>query len=217
MGYNAPTNDPFEVLRRQQEDAARKSRESLAAGGTQPFQSVRKLQAQIEELQAQAAAIQAQADAIQRVNDQQEVVIQDLTEKQAAIDALGLQVVRLVSGSAATGAGTTLTTSMASYAPATFTVPDGFTGASVLALSQVAIAGSWPVQMLTRIAGGDGSTMNFYPASGFANGGTSFARTLTGLSGGQQVTVETRARYEGSATPTALIVTTASVTFTKTV
>jgi hypothetical protein len=50
MGYNPPTNDPVAALRRAQAEKARSEREALSMGGTQPFQAVRKLQAQINDL-----------------------------------------------------------------------------------------------------------------------------------------------------------------------
>lgn len=51
MGYSPPTNDPLAALRRRQDDLAQAQREALTAGGTQPFQAVRKLQEQISQLQ----------------------------------------------------------------------------------------------------------------------------------------------------------------------
>lgn len=45
-----PTNDPLAVMRRQEIQAERETRASLDAGGTQSFQAVRKLQAQLEEV-----------------------------------------------------------------------------------------------------------------------------------------------------------------------
>lgn len=45
-----PTNDPLAVMRRQEMQASREARAALDAGGTQPFQAVRKLEAQITEL-----------------------------------------------------------------------------------------------------------------------------------------------------------------------
>lgn len=45
-----PTNNPIRAFRRAAEHAARSTREALAAGGTQPFQAVAKLQRQIEAL-----------------------------------------------------------------------------------------------------------------------------------------------------------------------
>lgn len=52
-----PTNDPLEVMRRDAVEAARKLQSASEAGGTQPFQAVRKLQAQIRELAEVVAAI----------------------------------------------------------------------------------------------------------------------------------------------------------------
>ena len=52
--YRAPTNDPFDAERRRREAAERAAREALTAGGTQPFQAVRKLTAALAELDAQA-------------------------------------------------------------------------------------------------------------------------------------------------------------------
>jgi hypothetical protein len=45
-----PTNDPIASYRRATEEAARAVRESARAGGTQSFQAVRKLEAQIDEV-----------------------------------------------------------------------------------------------------------------------------------------------------------------------
>ena len=45
-----PTNDPLAVMRRQEMQASREARAALDAGGTEPFQAVRKLEAQITEL-----------------------------------------------------------------------------------------------------------------------------------------------------------------------
>ena len=45
-----PTNDPIRAERREREAVVRETREALAAGGTQPFQVLRKLQQQIAEL-----------------------------------------------------------------------------------------------------------------------------------------------------------------------
>ncbi|GAB2457477.1 hypothetical protein [Xylanimonas ulmi] len=217
MGYNPPTNDPLEVLRRQQEAAARRSREALVAGGTQPFQSVRKLQAQIAELQAQAQELAEQAAAIEAVNDQQSAIITDLSAKQARIDALDLQVLRMAANHAAQS-GITLGTSAASYAPLSFTVPAGFTSAIVTGHSAMAVGASTvnAAQMTTRIQGADGQFMNVYPDPNFANGATDFARTLTGLTGGGVVTVETRA-YSQAGGVSAFITTTATVIFAKSV
>ncbi len=52
MGYNAATNDPFEVIRRAREAEALATREALAAGGTRSFQAVAKLTASMKELEA---------------------------------------------------------------------------------------------------------------------------------------------------------------------
>lgn len=71
-----PTNDPIDAHRRDLALAARKLREAEAAGGTQPYQAVRKLKAALEELaavvqsvveqQAVLAAQQAQLTAVQQ-------------------------------------------------------------------------------------------------------------------------------------------------------
>lgn len=52
-----PTNDPLQVMRRESALAARELQAASEAGGTQPFQAVRKLEAQIRELAAVVAAI----------------------------------------------------------------------------------------------------------------------------------------------------------------
>lgn len=44
------SNDPIAAARRASEKAAREDREALRAGGTQPFQAVRKISRQIDEL-----------------------------------------------------------------------------------------------------------------------------------------------------------------------
>lgn len=45
-----PTNNPLDVMRREQAQLTRETQSAFDAGGTQPFQAVRKLQAQIAEL-----------------------------------------------------------------------------------------------------------------------------------------------------------------------
>lgn len=45
-----PTNNPIEVMRRETAQLNREAQVALEAGGTQPFQAVRKLRAQIDEL-----------------------------------------------------------------------------------------------------------------------------------------------------------------------
>lgn len=52
-----PTNDPLMVMKRREAQAAKETRESLGAAGTQPFQTVRKLQQQIDDLTAFVNAI----------------------------------------------------------------------------------------------------------------------------------------------------------------
>lgn len=59
MGYDPPTTDPYEIIRRRREAEAKATREALAAGGTQPFQAVRKLTAQVAALQVQQEALEA--------------------------------------------------------------------------------------------------------------------------------------------------------------
>lgn len=52
-----PTNDPLKVMQRESAEAAREMAAAFDSGGTQPFQAVRKLQAQIEELTGVVVAL----------------------------------------------------------------------------------------------------------------------------------------------------------------
>lgn len=45
-----PTNDPLDVMRRAEADAARQTRQALAPGGTQNYQAVRNLKAALDEI-----------------------------------------------------------------------------------------------------------------------------------------------------------------------
>ena len=104
-----------------------------------------------------------------------------------------------------------LTTGAAAYAPVTFTVPAGFTSAQVLAVSAMYTGPMATVYLYTQIAGGNGIEMNGYGSGGVANVTSTFARTLTGLTGGSTFTVQSLAR--GNAGTAAWISTSATVTY----
>ena len=137
----------------------------------------------------------------------------DLTSQLASINALiGQQTVGL-SGSNNTGTAVAVGTSAASYAVVTFTVPSGFTKATVIGISSAtAASGAVAVYVATRIAGTDGATTPVVaPTTGSASAGSGFSRDLTGLSG--TFTVETR--IYGSSSCSVYSVTSAMAIFSR--
>lgn len=114
-------------------------------------------------------------------------------------------------GSANTGTAVSVGTSAASFASVAIPVPEGYSRAFVTGISSLASANAVAAYIATRINGVDGMTMPIVSApNGAATGSVSFARQVTGLSGGS-LSVQTRAY--GSSSLSAYIVTSASAVF----
>lgn len=141
------------------------------------------------------------------------VIEGDLSVPNGSIDnaALANPVIG-TTGTASTGTGVALPSSLADFAVVTFTVPAGFTRAVVLGVTTVTVT-TGDMIMSTAIGGSGGLQARCYVDSfGFGNGATSHAATLTGLSGGSTFTVRSQCARTGSSSA-ALIATSASVTF----
>lgn len=117
------------------------------------------------------------------------------------------------SGNAFVGS-VTFSTTAGSYAEVTIPVPGGFTRAEVLGVSSLFIGSGSPnaASMKTRINGADGLQMTVTTDQNFANGSSSYARSLSGLSGGA-VTVSTIIQQAAGATMSGGCTTSAIVTF----
>lgn len=138
--------------------------------------------------------------------------VNTLTAKDALIGDQALaNPVAASAGSANTGTAVSVGTSAASFASVAIPVPAGYSRAFVTGISSLASANAVAAYIATRIDGADGMTMPIVSApNGAASGSVSFARQVTGLSGGS-LTVQTRAY--GSSSLTAYIVTSASAVF----
>ena len=162
MGYAAPTNDPIAALQRKQAAAARAEREALSASGTQSFQAVRKLQAQIETLQNQQETLQNQQETLQNqqetLQNQQETLADQQTQLTAVVAAIPVTSVAQGSASAFS-----VSSSWATVATVTVSRPTGKTTAAVLALASLAMdcqfssssGGAWPNYVGRIVIGGE--------------------------------------------------------------
>lgn len=119
--------------------------------------------------------------------------------------------VRATAGSANTGTAVSIGTSAGSYATVTISVPTGYSRAFVQGSSSIASANAVAAYIATRIDGTDGLVMPLVSApNGALSGAVTFAREVTGLSGGS-LTVTTRAF--GSSAFTGYVVTSCNVIF----
>lgn len=108
----------------------------------------------------------------------------------------------------------TFTTTLTAYATVTIGIPAGFSRAEVIGVSSLFTGSSTPnaAAMRTRINGVDGEQMTVTTDANFANGASSYARSLTGLAGGN-LTIQTMIQQAAGATMSGGCTTSALVTF----
>ncbi len=147
-------------------------------------QSLRKLGDQVQVLQQQQAELAAQQATLSAQQVQLTSVVNDLSDQVARIDALvNAQVTGDVGNNYVV---TPVGSSWGQYAPVTIGVPPGYSRAQVVGISSVIGPTSDTYAIRTTIAGVSGTEFVVFGN----NGSVSYARTLTGLSGGT-ITIST--------------------------
>lgn len=167
-------------------------------------------------------ALKRMGDQIKDLNDlvtAQQILTAQLIATQAqqaaqlaAINALVATQVDGITGT--NSASPTLNTTPTGYAALTFTVPAGYTRAQIMGVSAMYAGGTVASILRTQIAGVNGPDMYAFTNAAYANATASSAASLSGLTGGGTVTVQSVANTTTSTT-SAVILTTAIVTWLK--